>query len=348
MQRLIPEDAETIAALILEELPQYVLWSVARQGNRRQIQISSEVRSRLPSSTPSDVVRSAVGTSLRWFVARGDVEKASGGRYLTLPPYVVVPQSDGPAWLYGDPRVESRLSTNLEPLGARIHSRTVKGGIGEDDWELNITVGLVRTLRIPQKQRSYVLENIRESRITVFSQDDLQRSLPSISAVRTPTREQLSDSPSGSAVWERYDPQIVGYDRWRIEPDWATSDASLVRRRVEASLGGSFFTQTYFQRNGRVLPLNSDNRALWQLALDAEARNPRTIRWNGRELVVPRLLPASVLQWLQVIADSPATIYGAEVRVEVSESLAWVAAAQLEESLGLRFVHAPEGLPLHG
>ena len=344
MQLLGREDVETLLELLMDDLPRQVLWSVAREGGRREAQLVSEILRWLPRAVRTDEVRTWVSDVLDWLTTRGDVEKGFGGRYHCVPPYLVGDVDDQRCTelsLCGDPRAEPLLRQALRPLDVTLRYKTIRSEMSAETENAAMRptppVGLERFFSIPSGLRAVVAQECKKLGIVVVQPKDLAAALPRLEQVMIPAERDLADSPTSVGVWEIYEPKTGDTDRWRQDADWRACQAQLIRWRPSDDWRGERSARIFYHAGGgRVVELGPEAASLWQLYLDDSAENPRSIWWDGARLWVPGMLPIATQQWLRVLADQSSRFRGRWLLLEMNEALASMAGATLTNTLGLR------------
>ena len=301
MQLLNQEDAVVLLELLKDNLPQQVLNIISSKGVQREMQIISECSRWLPRSVPITETRRWVGTILDYFVRRGDVEKGPGGRYHCIPPYIIDNQISSDFWLYGDPRVSTRLREKLRPLGLTLNSETV---YETDENNSSIPAGLERSIPISENLASKVIPMFKHLGIVYIQLHELEEQLPRISQIVVPPESDLNDVRIWSGLWDTYNPEHYGEERWNSDEEWQNSVANLVRWRPSDDwLGESNARVFYHADSDRITELGTETSSLWQLHLDTKVGNSRVVWWDGKMLWVPKVVPVVTQQWLQATAN---------------------------------------------
>lgn len=301
MQLLNQEDAVVLLELLKDNLPQQVLNIISSKGVQREMQIISECSRWLPRSVPITETRRWVGTILDYFVRRGDVEKGPGGRYHCIPPYIIDNPISPDFWLYGDPRVSTRLREKLRPLGLTLNSETV---YETDENHSSIPAGLERSIPISENLASKVTPMFKHLGIVYIQLHELEEQLPRISLIVVPPESDLNNVRIRSGLWDTYNPEHYGEERWNPDEEWQNSVANLVRWRLSDDWRGESNARVFYHADsGRITELGTETSSLWQLHLDSKVGNSRVVWWDGKMLWVPQVVPVVTQQWLQATAN---------------------------------------------
>ena len=300
MQLLNQEDAVALLELLKDNFPQQVLKIISSEGVQREMQIVSECSRWFPRNVRIET-RRWVNTILDWFVRRGDVEKGSGGRYHCIPSYAIGNQISSDIWLCGDPCQDAQLLKELRPLGLTLKYKTIYETEGNNS---PIPVGLERFIPIPEEIDSKVIPIFEHLGIVYIDLHELEEQLPRISQIVVPSESDLEIVPIQSGLWETYNSEYYGEERWNPDEEWHFAVANLVRWRPSDDWQGESNARVFYHADsGRITELGTETSSLWQLHLDTKAGNSRVVWWDGNMLWVPRVVPVVTQQWLQATAN---------------------------------------------
>lgn len=301
MQLLNQEDAVALLELLKDDLPQQVLKIISSEGVQHEMQIVSACSRWFPRSFRITEIRRWVSTILDWFVRRGDVEKGSGGRYHCIPPYAIGNQISSDIWLCGNPSQDAQLIKELRPLGLTLKYKTI---FETDENNASIPAGLERFIPISQEIAPKVIPIFKHLGIVYIDLRELEDQLPRISQIVVPPESDLNTVRIRSGLWDTYNPEHYGEERWNSDEEWQNSVANLVRWRPSDDwLGESNARVFYHADSDRITELGTETSSLWQLHLDTKVGNSRVVWWDGKMLWVPQVVPVVTQQWLQATAN---------------------------------------------
>ena len=301
MQLLNQEDAVALLELLKDNLPQQVLKIISSEGVQREMQIVSACSRWFPQSLRITETRHWVNTILDWFVRRGDVEKGTGGRYHCIPSYAIGNQNSSDIWLCGDPSPDAQLIKKLRPLGLTLKYKTI---FKTDKNKSPIPTGLERFIPISEESTSKVKKILEHLGIVYIDLRELEEQLPRIAQIAVPPESDLDIVRIQSGLWDTYNPEHYGEERWKPDEKWQASVANLVRWRPSDDWRSESNARVFYHAgSARITELGTETSSLWQLHLDTKVGNSQVVWWDGKMLWVPQVVPVVTQQWLQATAN---------------------------------------------
>lgn len=308
MRLLTGGEAETWRTTRRLSTARIVLNAISDVGPLAYVSLADVMARGLAVQQRSDEFTDAVGASLEWLEARGDVYSVPRGRYRAMGVHAVRSTQrecdDSVAWpLFGSTSSDARWERILSMYGGALVETSVEDTPG---W----TVGYERVLRIPAVSEEVVLRDLRSAGLTVLDAEVFTKSLPGIEDLELPPVSGFSLDHVPGAM-EAYRPSINSpfqAGRWGPMPSRGTS--VLVRTSFETS--AQIERRFFLHREGRFANVDRDQALFWQYRLDADARKPLKAYADlpSGELWLNGPVPSDHFRALRLLCTAPVRRHG--------------------------------------
>jgi hypothetical protein len=298
------DEIKAYSQMLEEELPEAILEVITQNPGISEAKLIGSVLKLFPTTFSVDQ-RLCIAI-LNWLRKNDDISYYGNQRYMALPPHAEVLTREGNLIikLCGDRRFDREINASLKNQGIDLNTQKAKGTIFTDNNDVQEKeVGILRTLQGKIDREPIIRNCFSKLDIPIFSAEEIQEALPSISNLMAPASTAFNVIGPSSGIWQIYNPILIQTYRWEKTENWQSKGSGILHWKASDDWRGKMNERFFYHQGGENLAeLSKTSALLWTFQKDLEAGHPREMYSAGQKIQVPNEIPDQHFMWLKRIS----------------------------------------------